>query len=265
MDQLPYDLDFMHRFNLHKTLGLLIEDDDLSSIARVYGVKKKELKAMDDVNKNAVASTARELAAGYKKGPAEPAYTIGAIGDSLTSDRQSWAKILMELWENDPTRNILDLAVSGDTTYHIINRFYSTVLSETFDRAILILGTNDCRELDDEAHISNLSLDEYRRNMEYFIDTLKKKGKTVAVVTLPYVELGRFRAKFVEDNWVYDMTRIDKANDIIRDLAKNNGIGLIDFALALKDAKDDVFAPDGIHLSGYAHKILCELVLKTLP
>ena len=44
MDQLAFELRFMHKFNLHKKCDLIIDDYDLVSMARVYGVKLKELK-----------------------------------------------------------------------------------------------------------------------------------------------------------------------------------------------------------------------------
>ena len=48
MDQLPFKLSFMHRFNLHKLLGLIMDDYDLKTIARIYGVKVKEIKKLEE-------------------------------------------------------------------------------------------------------------------------------------------------------------------------------------------------------------------------
>ena len=48
-EQLPYELDFCHKFNLHKWLGLIMDDYDLKTIARIYGVKLKKLKKIEAV------------------------------------------------------------------------------------------------------------------------------------------------------------------------------------------------------------------------
>lgn len=47
MEQLQHPLKFVHKFNLYKLSGLLIGDDDLQSIARVYGVALEELKKVE--------------------------------------------------------------------------------------------------------------------------------------------------------------------------------------------------------------------------
>ncbi len=169
MEQLPFELDFMHKYNLHKLLGLLFEDDDIRSIARVYGIKRKELKAIEDRFQRNIVNLAEELKGRIPPKPSGAGYTIAAIGDSITSDRESWVKILKNYWGDNGEHSVIDCSISGDTTYDLINRFYSTILNQSFEWAILFIGTNDSRELLDDAHISNISLDEYKRNMNFIM------------------------------------------------------------------------------------------------
>jgi lysophospholipase L1-like esterase len=150
--------------------------------------------------------------------------------------------------------------VSGDTTYHLIERFYSTVVSEEFDWAVLFIGTNDCRELDDDAHISNISLDEYKRNMRYLMKSLLDRGKTVVNVTIPYVDNLRLRQMFTENNQRYDDTRIDRTNDFIRELSREHKTHLADLAEAIKKFGNDVLEEDGIHMNSHGHMLLCGLL-----
>ena len=63
--QLPYDLYFTHRFNIHKLAGLLIDDYDLESIARMYGVPASELKEVQDKIDGEVAEGVAELKKKY--------------------------------------------------------------------------------------------------------------------------------------------------------------------------------------------------------
>ncbi|MBW2058821.1 MAG: hypothetical protein JRH07_00385 [Deltaproteobacteria bacterium] len=265
MDQLPYELAFMHKFNLHKLARLLIEDDDIRSIARVYGVEERVLGSIEDRFRRNLAALADELRSRVASRAKQSPCIVAAIGDSITSDRESWAKILNEFWKDNNQRRVIDCAVSGDTTCHVKDRFYSTVMRETFDWAVLFLGTNDCRQLDDEAHVSIVGHDEYKRNMRYFTETLLGLGKEVIVVTVPYVDNERLQAYFPEGNWVYRDELIDQTNEFLRDLSEKTGARLADLAVALQAFDGEVLEEDGIHLNRNGQLILCELLLGILP
>jgi lysophospholipase L1-like esterase len=265
MEQLPYELDFMHKYNLHKLLGLLFDDNDIRSIARVYGIKRKELKATDDRFQRNIVNLAEELEGRIPPKPPGAGYTIAAIGDSITSDRESWVKILENYWGDKGRPSIIDCSISGDTTYDLINRFYSTILNESFEWAVLFIGTNDSRELEDDAHISNISLDEYKRNMNFIMQSLIKLKVNIINVTVPYVDNERIKSYFPDTKWCYDRKRIDKTNDIIRDLSKKFGTHLADLARALEKFKGELLERDGVHLNGHGQLLLCELLLKILP
>jgi len=266
MEQLPYELRFCHKFNLHKWLGLNMDDYDLRTIARIYGVKLRALKKIEDSFEKNLLDLAETLRRGKgKKPPLDTPVRICAIGDSITSDRESYAKILARAWKDDPKRTIIDCSVSGDTTCHLIERFYSTIVSEEFDWAVLFIGTNDCRELDDEAHISNISLDEYKRNMRFLMKSLLDRGKIVVNVTIPYVDNLRLRQMFTESNQRYDDERVDRTNDSIRELSREHRTHLADLAEACRNYGDDVLEEDGIHMNSHGHMLLCGLIWDILP
>jgi lysophospholipase L1-like esterase len=279
VDQLPYELGFMHKYNLHKWLGLLIEDDDLPSIARVYGVSLEELQEIDRGYRENVVRLADELAAKRPPEPAAAPLTILALGDSITSDRESYTKILAEYWRRAASpgeapgspsapaasRRVLDCGISGDTCCDVVDRFYSTVLSEEFDWAIVFLGTNDCRQLDDPARISNLSLEELGRDLRYFAERLLKRGKEVVHVTLPPVDNERLRAFLPDGNFIYDPAHLEAANTVIREIARENDSPVADLAEAVAGREAHILEPDGLHLSSEGHLILCRLLLDILP
>jgi lysophospholipase L1-like esterase len=265
MDQLPFELQFMHKFNIHKMSGLIIDDDDLVSMARVYGVKPKELKKLETHFDKRVEDAAEELRERFGIKPAETPYMIAAIGDSLTSDRESYVKILNRLWSKDGGRVLIDCGISGDTTYNVITRFYQTILNQEFSWAIIFLGTNDSRANDDEYNHSYLSIDEYRRNMIYIIENLIKRQKRIILVTVPDPDNKRMKAYFTEFNEKYDLERVERTNDVIRELSKKYGTSLANFAARLKESGIDGLESDGIHVTIEAHKVLCELLIEILP
>jgi lysophospholipase L1-like esterase len=270
VNQLQHPLDFVHKFNLYKLSGMLIEDDDLASIARVYGVSLEELQNIEDGFQRNIAELAASLpqAARPAASPANdgtPSLSILAIGDSITSDRESYVKILNRYWQADRSRQMLDAAVSGDTTADLIKRLHSSVLNLEFQWAVLFIGTNDSLQLDDRRRISVLSLDEYKRNVRFITETLLAEGKRLIQITIPPVDNVRLRSFFPDSNSVYTAEHIGEVNDFIRGWADKNGYSVADLARTVEKQEEDVLEPDGLHLNGRAQRMICELLLDLLP
>lgn len=270
MNQLQHPLDFIHKFNLYKLSGLLIEDDDLSSIARVYGVPLEELETIEAGFQRNIAGLAASLPqverpAADTANDGTPPLAILAIGDSITSDRESYVKILNHYWRGDPSRQMLDAAVSGDTSADLIKRLYSTVLNREFKWAVLFIGTNDSLQLDDESRISALSLDEYQRNIRFLTETLLAQGKRLIQITIPPVDNVRMRSFFPDANCIYTKEQIGEVNAFIREWAGKTGYFIADLARAVEEQEEDVLEPDGLHLNGRGQRAICELLLDLLP
>lgn len=262
MIQLPYPLEFVHKYNLFKWLGFAIEEDDLASIAHIYGVSPGELEPIERRFHETVNLLAGRLARELPPKPAGSPVTLLALGDSLTSDRQSWVKILRRYWAADPNRQIIDSAVSGDTAASVLNRLHRTVLRHRFDRAVILLGTNDCRRMDEPDGLTNLSLEEFQRDLRYLTDRLMRHGAAVVLVTLPPVDNARLKRFFTETNSAYDADRLEATNDFLRALAAERGAQLADLAAAIKAAGEDVLEEDGIHLNAAGQYLLAKLVAR---
>ena len=265
MNQLPFELNFMHKFNLHKTGGLLIEDGDLRSIARVYGVKTKKLLKIDKSFCRSIEDAAMELQKVHSEKTVEKPYTIAAIGDSITSDRESYVKILNRMWKDSPMRSVLDCGISGDTSADVIRRIFPGVLEQEFDWAVVFIGANDTRANDDEFGLAYVSIEEYRRNMTYIIELLQKRKKEIVLVTVPYTDNERLNSYFPDMHWKYDYVQIDRANEMLRQLSKKYETKLCEFAGKLAEIGGDYMGPDGLHLSVEGQKILCGMLLDILP
>ena len=265
MNQLQHPLAFVHKFNLYKLSGLLLEEEDLTSIARVYGVPLEEVETIEAGFRRNIAALSDSLQQAASRPAADPPVTILAIGDSITSDRESYVKILNHYWRRDPSRQILDAGISGDTTADLIKRFYSTVMSQEFQWAVLFIGTNDSLQLDDEVRIPVLSLDEYKRNVRFITETLIAEGKRLIQITIPPVDNQRFQSFFPDANSVYTKEQIGEVNSFIREWAGRNSYPVADLARAIEEQEEDVLEPDGLHLNGLGQRMICELLLEHLP
>ncbi len=263
--QLPWPLDYMHKFNIHKWLALNVADDDLRSIARIYGVRTGELKKVErQLQENVVRLAARLKEARGAPRPAAAPLSVIAVGDSISSDRESFVRILNRYWSGTP-RTVIDSAISGNTTSSLLDRLYGTVMNQPFDWVVLFIGTNDCRLPADQWHITVTSLQEYQRNVEYLTDVFKAAGKRVIVVTLPPADNARFEPFIAPTRRTYDLKLIDAANDMLRARAARKGLKVADLAAAIAGQKEDVLTPDGLHLNNTGHVILSGLLLDLLP
>jgi lysophospholipase L1-like esterase len=266
MNQLPWALDYAHKFNIHKWLGLLVKDDDIISIARMYGARPRELRKVE----KQIQANVADLAARLAQDKGKPAAGTGAplavlaVGDSITSDRESYVSILNAYWKGTP-RRMIDCAVSGDSTSDLIDRWYGTVMNQQFDWAVIFIGTNDCRQVDDPSHTARISLPEYQKNMEYFVDQFLARGTTVVLVTIPPVNMTRFKETFPDAGWFYDKDRIDATNRGLRELASRRGLKVSDLAKAIGAQNEDVMTPDGLHLNSAGQLILSRLLVEIIP
>jgi len=260
MAQLPYPLEFMHKFNLHKWLRLEMRDDDLPAIARIYGVPRGRLARIERGYRRNVDRLAASLPRRAEP-PLDKPVRILALGDSITSDRESWAHILERYWREDPKRRILDSAVSGDTTASLLERYHSTVGNQDFDWVVLFIGTNDCRQLDGKTPM--VSLGEYRRNLEILLDRLE--GKRIVLVTLPPADNARFQAFFPDSGNCYEGEHLAEANRVLRELAVRRKLALADLAAGLEPLGAEALEADGLHMSSAGQLVLCRLLLAILP
>ena len=173
---------FVLRFNLEN----MVNPDTLDrtgALAAIFGIDKADLQESvgyyeerlqqlaDTVNKDKVQA-AREKFAGKK---------IAFFGDSLTSDRLSYANIIKSL-------NIFEkvdiYAVSGSVSSQMIRSFAQKVKSDSYDFVSMFIGTNDSALTD--VDLPFVSPEEYRRNLSYAAKCIKEMGKQGICFKLPY-------------------------------------------------------------------------------
>ena len=262
MNHLPYSLSFCFRFNLHKRTGFLIEDTDIKVLSGMYGVRKKELRYVSREFSEILDKIAEQIRIDFP-GPENSKETrLLCIGDSITSDRLSYANIIKTVWKNTPSKSVIDAGISGDTTSDLIDRHYSNGLNLDFTAASIFIGTNDARGHKDGTAITNTGRMEYERNLEYLITTIMEKGKSVINITIPPVDNVRLNTFFGnEANYFYRKSMIDEINDVIRRLSKKHGTHLADFAKVIAEQEIDVLDVDGIHLNIKGNESAARLVL----
>lgn len=222
------------------------------------------LDVPEDVYTSELARMRQEASDAAHELPADPAVAamvdrlpldVGAkvamLGDSLTSDPQSWAVILEEMLttrRGDDGITLTIHAVGGETTTHALVRVAEAIGAQP-DWLIVLLGTNDARTQGPHPTKTLVHHEETRRNVAELRRRLSSETTASAIwITPPAVDeekvaahwgLARFGVRFRNE----DMERI--AN-IIRD----GGGPVIDaFSLLGAPPTADVLLGDGLHLT----------------
>jgi lysophospholipase L1-like esterase len=263
MTQPAYNLEFIHRFNLYQGAGLPVAEDDIATIARIYGISVDKLQRVEDRFRADVAGLADTLRNTLPPKPVTERYRIVAAGDSLTADRTGWVNILRAYWGNESGRILFNAGRSGETSADLKKRLDRDILTRSCSHVVLFIGANDCggpRNSDGQ-----VSRGEYARNMDYLASRLIEAGKTVVQITLPYADNDRMRRYFSDNTWVSERERVDDANVFIREQSRRLGTLLADLADALAQSADDPLMADGIHLNGLGQLTLAGLLARILP
>lgn len=195
----------------------------------------------------------------------EGKHSIVFLGDSITSDRESYLNTIRELYRDRPNVNIVDAAVSGDKSDDAVMRFYERVLRYEPDVVCILIGTNDLRRNDDAYASSCVSLGDIEKNLRYMISLLKSRGIKVILTTISPVVNERLRKRFPDSNWCYSPSEIDALNQLIHDLSKEYGITLNDMrTVYAKYSPKELLLNDGLHLNALGQRLLLRSTLACL-
>ena len=184
--------------------------------------------------------------------------------------------------ENGCGKSTLIKCISGvytqDSGYIILNN--NRYLFD-YDYTILEFGGNDCdfdwnsvSESPFDAHRPNITMDIFRNTYKSMIESVIAAGSTPILLTLPPLDSNRFFSwiskgldggnimSFLNNDveTIYNWHKI--YNDMVRRLAAEYGIALIDIRKAFTDKKEysDFLCADGMHPNANGHKFIAACV-----
>lgn len=189
---------------------------------------------------------------------------IIALGDSLTSEPQSWAVILSELFLARRAADEISLNISGvggDTTTHALIRF-GEVIGQEPDWILFLIGTNDARTQGPQPTKTLVHREETARNLAELRQRVSAETKARALwITPPAVNetrvaehggLKRFGVRFRNE----DLARVAT---IIREL---DGAAMDLFTTLGTPPSADLLMGDGLHFTLAGQKRVALEVLK---
>ncbi len=252
------------KFNMQKLI-LDVPERDTLRLAGIFDAEEEEIRKLLDDFEKTVRRQAEEIRESCDIPQVHGNRRLVFIGDSITSDRESFFNIIRKIYEKEERLAWIDAAISGDKSDDARMKFYERAMNHHPDIAHILIGTNDMRENMDEDGESCLSLAEYERNLEYIVKRLSKEGISVILSTISPVLAGGVGKRFPEDNWTYQRSNIDAVNSIIEQMAAKFGAKLNDMREVYgRYQAEEILFRDGLHLNELGQRLLAEKVLAAL-
>jgi acyl-CoA thioesterase-1 len=252
-------IQFVHPPKLLSRLPGAIEDE---ALAALYGVGEQRYRSTVRGFGAAADAAARRLAAELgpelEALPFEDGEVIVAAGDSITDDLQSWARILRRALR----RPLLETAVSGDTSVHLISRL-AEIVEPSPDWLLVLIGSNDARRHGPAAQ-PLVSDDQTRENLAAVRRYLKARTSARLVwITPPPVIEERIEASsdLADDDVTWRNAEVAAKAEIVRAQPEP----VVDLWPAFDDERlPDLFLPDGLHPSLEGQLAIAGAVVRAL-
>lgn len=167
---------------------------------------------------------------------------------------------------------VRNAGTGGWSTKNAVNAFYNSVADYDPDTVILEFGTND--SINPE---QMMSLEQFDKNYRQLVQLVKKSGvKKIAILTVGPIIESYLRGRFPNHPEKGDLNqKILKYNDVIRKLAKEGNLTLIDMhALVMQNGgtqeSETSFirnlknksGKDGVHLTAKGYQVLAAEIAK---
>lgn len=242
---------FFMRFNLHSSVGHFPATCDI--FERLLPYDRAELqKELDDFE--VIQGKRTEGLKNKYKSEIEKLKNkrVIFIGDSISSDNLGYRVSVTRAAELEA----YDKTISGGTSNMMLQD--ARILTEKHrpDIVSVMVGSNDSVSIDG---IPLVSIGEYERNIRSIVLWAEQSGAKVLLFEVTPVMESDFEKNFAEQYKTQTNENIDRYNTVLRKIASENGIGVISNAWIKEN--DDMFEPDGIHLSVKAQEKFSEIWL----
>jgi len=266
-DQLEYSLQFQHP---EKVLGLMPGITD-SIIAEMFKLDLDIWSQIRAVFKENARQTAVELleddlfAEQVRNLPFKTDDRIVVLGDSISDDLQSWFEILRNVCEiHIPERKLtfINLAISGDTTTHMISRFLEVIMAKP-DWIFCFAGANDARLQGTHPTKVLVSPEETEKNFKM----LRNFAKTQTDAEWVWMTTATVIEEVISSHWflgVLQLMWLNKDLNVVSDIVRKQDGAIVELQQVFGNpARSELLLDDGIHPSLAGQKEIVKAVVGT--
>lgn len=218
----------------------------------------------------------------YKEPVAPPPKPGGIVmfGDSTTAERRQavkkvYAERVQEALQGiGSTLTVHNAGVGGNTTKNARDRFARDVLAYKPRVVVIQFGINDAAVdvwKKPPAAMPRVSLSEYEQNLRWMIGTLRQQqAKPVLMTTNPIRWTARLRDVYgkppyrPDDADGFDAPVLSRYNEVVRRLASELAVPLVEVHKAFMEKNADELLLDGMHPNDEGHQIVAELLVPVI-
>ncbi|MEG0630288.1 MAG: SGNH/GDSL hydrolase family protein [Christensenellaceae bacterium] len=256
--------EYLIKYNVQRLMEQNRSDSDYGYIAKVLDIDINETK--DIINNFSL--NVQKIATEIKNSVQIPInmeqkFNIAFIGDSLTSERESYFNVIKELLSDFSKITFVDASLSGAKISDVYDSIFLKVIDKEVDIAHVLIGTNDIRRQRGLYSKNNIGIIEYKKHLENILMMLNEAGIKTIVSTIPPVDNDAIEIVFGGRNWEYRDEDVIKYNIAIRSITKKCESILNDCWTSAK-SKEEIIFYDGIHINDMGTKILVKSLLKYL-
>lgn len=178
--------------------------------------------------------------------------TLVTFGDSLTA---------LSTWPQDVAEKLnmqlVNSGIGANTTDHAAARFERDVLAHEPDFVIMCFGTNDFYRAN--GVMPQVSLDDYRANLQSFVDQIKDSGAVPILMTPPFISEGASGGPALYPEGTVNAA-LDTYVETMREVAAENEVGLIDIHAVCDNGQtvSTFLISDGVHLSKLGNSVFTD-------
>lgn len=254
---------FNFKFKLHKSyIPIGLEDNDNERLAVVYGVNIEDVIA--EVNADIVSNT-REANILLKHYPDAVKILAGKriafLGDSISSDRRSFCNIIRKAIGEDKAV-FYDDSISAYKLNDIITNHVPRLQDFHAEIAHIMIGSNDAKRTTDGKNYQLTLPEEFRRELQYLLPTLRAQGMKLIISTIPPFDEKKVRDTYYGVNVTYTAEDICTYNKVIREEAERANCILNDMEPIYAEYTTTEFTwDDGLHLNLLGQRLMADAVL----
>jgi acyl-CoA thioesterase-1 len=268
LDELNFRIQFTHLEKLNADLPGM----DEATIAHIFGVDLPVYQEIRGSFTQRACHAAEELLEeiAFRENIARLPFRAGAkvvaIGDSITDDYQSWFEIfrrVLELARPQDGLHLVNAAISGDTTNHLITRFLG-VVQEQPDWILCMIGTNDARLHGLKPSKPLVNLDETAQNLRM----VRNFAKTQSTARWLWITPSTVIEKQITDHWFLGPLQLAWRNlDLaaVAELVRQQPEPVVDLQSLFGAPQDpSLLLEDGLHPSIGGQKVILRAVVEKL-
>ena len=260
---------FLIDFNVQDVAIALGLDIPLTAGAAILGVHDADMSAYIAEAGNTVDTAAAvllETEAAVKSMVAalDGAARVMAIGDSITTYRYSYARLLKHLL---PQSNVINHGYSGYTSNQGVELTHTRFVQSQPDVVFVKYGVNDCKQFAGMNGRPLVTPDEYRSNLTGIVQAFQHNTPADVVLLTPtpiISEIVTTNPDFDQMHLTWNNADLQRLAEIVHEVSDAYQTQFVDlFSVFGANPNADLYLPDGLHPNFAGQKVMLKAIADT--